>query len=621
MSDEDRTKGKRIDFEEADDKVISNKVVQDFKEAETARQEKEDKWMKWYKLYRSYLDEKKYGSNLFIPYVYSIVETVAPRLVTGLFGVRPYLGILPTNSEARKNAKNLEKLIDYQLITLLNFKTTAANWIKEALIYGTSFLKLGWDYEEGEVPVTEPVAEIMGQALDYETVMQETVIKDQPLIEHVDLFDIYIDPYAKNIDEADYVIHKVFRNLEYLEEMEEEGIYENVDEVKRGVHDEQQQSSMAERLSEIGMQSQTPSQGDPGKVELIEYWTDDRVVVVANRSVVIRNEENPYHHMSKPFIRLVDTPVPHEIYGIGEIEPVEHLQYNLNTLRNQRVDNVNLIINKMWKVLRGADIDPNQLVSRPGGIVEVDDMEDVQPLVLDNVTHESYQEDEIIRNDIDRTTGVYDYARGEKTDRRETATTASILSDSANERFNLKREIMEDMGLKRLGKMLVSLNKQFIDRSMEVRILGEDAQIGSEVQVGMGFEDEDADAEQPTFIEISPEDIIGEFDVMPLGSTVDPAVNKESRLNNLINMYSMFAESPYVNQAKLIKKILEEADIKNVDELVVEDQEQMMSQMVDPDMMEQEMRRQEQAEGIDPERDGQLPVNTTEFGVRENERQ
>ena len=34
---------------------------------------------------------------------------------------------------------------------------------------------------------------------------------------------------------------------------------------------------------------------------------------------------------------------------LGEIEPIEYLQYELNDTRNQRMDNVNLIINRMWK--------------------------------------------------------------------------------------------------------------------------------------------------------------------------------------------------------------------------------------------------------------------------------
>jgi len=144
--------------------------------------------------------------------------------------------------------------------------------------------------------------------------------------------------------------------------------------------------------------------------------------------------------------------------------------------------------------------------------------------------------------------GVYEYARGETTDRRETATTASILSNAANERFKMKVRLMEDMGLRRLGLMLIQLNQQFIDRERVIRILGED---------GVYFQT------------VTPEDIAGEFDVMPIGSTVEPIVNKDNRLTQLLNLYSNIKDSPYIDQAAFLKRILEVADIKDTDRIIV----------------------------------------------------
>ena len=46
----------------------------------------------------------------------------------------------------------------------------------------------------------------------------------------------------------------------------------------------------------------------------------------------------------------------------------------------------------MWKVLRHADVDVDQLESRTGGVVYVDDMDDIEPLRFDNVTGQAYEE-------------------------------------------------------------------------------------------------------------------------------------------------------------------------------------------------------------------------------------
>ncbi len=561
-----------FDWENADESQVLNKVITDYNEAEQARRTREGKWQTWYKLYRSYAEKRDTGdrrANLFIPYVYSIVETVVPRLIAAVFSSRPYIGILPVKEEAIENAKDMENLIDYQLTQKIGIIGVATSWFKEALIYGTSILKVGWEYEEDEVWVDEPLMEIFGFPIGSRRVKKVQPVKDDPLVEHIDLWDFYIDPRAKDIDEADYCIHKVFRDISYLKRMEEQGIYKNIDEVvkvskegagswyEEGVGTTAFETGMNTRLGLIGMQSiDKPS----NKIEILEYWTDDRVIAVANRSVVIRNDENPYHHRKKPFVRLVDVLVPHEFYGIGEIEPIEDLQYELNSLRNQRMDNINILINRMWKVIRGADIDVRQLVSRPGGIIEVDDMDDVQELQMTDLSGNAIENViEMVRRDMDNADGVYDYARGETTDRRETATTAAILSRAANERFNLKVKLIEDLGMRRLGMLLTQLNQQYIDTEKAIRILGQD---------GMNF------------YSLSPENIRGQFDIMPLGSSVDPITNKENKLQSYINLYTILKDSPYVNHPELIKKILEAADIKDLNKFIVDDAENMLLQNI-----------------------------------------
>lgn len=588
--------GLAFDFSKASDEQVLHQVIMDFETADKARATREDKWLTWYKMYRSYVDNKITDrANLFIPYVYSIVETVTPRLIASIFASKPYIGILPVKAEMVENAKAMENLIDYQLNQKVGIISVTTSWIKEALIFGTSILKTGWEYEEDEVITEEPLVQIMGIPIGTRQVKRIEAVKDDPLVQHIDLWDFYVDPAGIDIDSADYCIHKVYRDISYLKEMEKLGVYRNIEEVTKAVSEQAYATGMNTRLSAIGMQSiDKPTD----KIELLEYWTDDRVVVVANRAVVIRNDENPYYHRKKPFVRLVDNLVPHEFYGIGEIEPIEYLQYELNSIRNQRMDNINLIINRMWKVLRGADIDPKQLRSRAGGIIEVDDMEDIQALEMENVSASSYQEDEIIRRDMDNATGVNNYARGENTDRRETATTASILSQNANERFKLKVTLMEDMGMRRLGNFLVQLNQQFVDTEKAIRILGPD---------GMKY------------MEISPEQIRGQFDVMALGSSVEPTVNKRQKLDGYINLYNLLKDSPYINHPELIRDILETADIKDVDRILMGADEVMMQQLFG--QMNMETMGQSMAGPMNAEmmQQGQMiPSNINDEGVMIN---
>jgi hypothetical protein len=94
-------------------------------------------------------------------------------------------------------------------------------------------------------------------------------------------------------------------------------------------------------------------------------------------------------------------PVQHELYGIGIPEVSESLQEELNAVRNQRMDNVNLIINRMFIANKYADIDFDQLVSYPGNIILTNDVTAVQPLDTRDITKSAYMEEEIIKRDID----------------------------------------------------------------------------------------------------------------------------------------------------------------------------------------------------------------------------
>ena len=91
-------------------------------------------------------------------------------------------------------------------------------------------------------------------------------------------------------------------------------------------------------------------------------------------------------------MRGVFEQLPNEFYGLSAVGLVEHLQHELNTTRNQRIDNVSFVLNRMWKVRRGADIDDSELVSRPHGVVHVDNPDDVTPFEMSGVTASSYNE-------------------------------------------------------------------------------------------------------------------------------------------------------------------------------------------------------------------------------------
>jgi len=510
---------------------LARDIVNKFTTTIAWRTPYKNKWDRFYKMYRGVLDEKNYPwqSNIWVPLSFSTIETVVPRLVSN----RPQIDILPREPNDEKYAQIMGKIIDYQW-DMMNMNVLLPEVVKEMCIYGTVILKNYWYKEESNVIDKQMVDETMPELGQVE-VEENKTIYNGPKVEIVDLYDFFIDPKATTIDNAEWVIHRSMRTLDYLHEMMEDGKYKNIklleDEGTFIVSDDEKQ----QRRSTIGISMPVEQKNDK-LIEILEYWTDERVITVANRKIIIRDQENPFRHGKKPFIACVDQKIPHEFYGMGELEPIETLQYELNDRRNQRMDNVTLILNRMWIVQNGKGVDEDELVSDAGGVVHTDDPNAISQLVLPDVTSSSYQEETIIKADIQQTSGVTDFTRGMSSDAlaNDTATGISLLQEASNARFRLKIQNIEDMMLKRLGENLVSMNNQFLSDETTIRIVGDE---GREFQL------------------VKPEDIKGNFDVsVQAGSTIPG--NETIMKKQVMEMFKLFAGDPEVDQRELKKMVL-----------------------------------------------------------------
>jgi hypothetical protein len=550
------------DFEGRDDAYIIDRTMKDIKSSEDATATKRDKYKRQYMLYRSYItpsDRRPNGANLFIPYVFSIVETAVPKIIMAMMKNRPFLAYKPISSDDVEKAKKMTNLVDFQIHNKMRAVKTYVDIVKSCCMYGTAISKQGWKFETKKFvqrkvkPIQDPMT---GEVLEQKVpVLMEGVSYDAPEMKNIPLEDFFYDPFAMDIPDARYCGDRTWTDLHKLKDLEKKGVYKNIDKITNNSNTERT-SGVEDRLNSIGDNNRPVKDS----IEIHEYWTEDWKVVIANRSVVIQCVENPYFHRKKPYSKWIDIPVPNEFEGIGEIEICENLQYELNTTRNQRIDNVSFGLNRMYKILRSANIDPNQLVSRPNGFIELDDMGDVEELEHSDVSNSGYNEEQAIKADMNDVTGIHNQDRGAPTNRRETATTATIMAQGSTERFTMKVTLIEDGGFADSGMQIAELNKQFVDRDTEIRILGKDEEADNTGATGMTET-------------ITPEDMDVELDLVAVGSAVEPSVNKEIRQNQLIQMLNVATagnNAQFVNIPELLKEVFRSFDIKDVEKYIVE---------------------------------------------------
>lgn len=567
-----------------------------------------DRWLDWYKRYRNYVQaitDKRTGkvitdrSNISIPYQFTMVETVLPRLVETLFAGRPYVGMkgMPPGTAGMSRealvemlaekkrpwataAKKMETLVDYQMNVPMDIQDVFDTGLKTLSIYGTTVSYTGWCYREKTVtrkelrPVmTDEIGED-GQKLplmddDGETPIMdwqpiETVQKvyDDPEVCFIDLGLFYVDPNATGIDDARYCGHDVFKSKAELKEMEKQGLIQ-VD-WKKVPRDARINEARNYRMTAIGLPTVADQEptigGDGGKeddlYQLTYYWEDDLRVLILNRSQIVAEGPNPYWHKSKPYDKEVYTKVPDEFYGIGIMEITEDLADELNVERNQRIDYRSHSMRRMFKIRKGANINKATLIWKQNGIIEVDKPDDLDVLgAPDGALAGSFNQESIIKQDIRDAVGAHDVVMG--TAGGKTATETMSLDNNASIRFKKIVSSIEKRLLLGVTRKMVMMNQQFIDDLRMLPLFEQD------------------ETEWPI---ISPEDIQGEFHLIPAGSNVEPMSNKEAYKQRIVELFGVMRQDPFYMQfpakrRNLMKLVYEAFDISETDDLLPTDQE------------------------------------------------
>jgi hypothetical protein len=502
-----------------------------FQQLKTWRTPYENRWKSFYKQYRSYRDPTAYPfkSNIFVPYTFSMIESVVPKMLGTIFNTRPIISVIPRQVESENMAKLLERLLEYQLddenLELFN---KVLEFFKETAIYGTAFAKIIPKFNDDEITSFNYID-----------------------IEPIDIFNVYPDYRAKSVRRMKYIIQLSYMDYEELEDLEDQGFYTNVPDLLGMLESVNHVDEWKrQRLSSVGILDEYGYDPTRKIVEVLEYWDKDWVYVVGARSILLKKEPNPFGGLI-PFIMARYVPVQHELYGIGIPEICSSLQEELNTVRNQRMDNVNLIINRMFIANKYADIDFDNLVSYPGNVILSNDVDAIKPLDTRDITKSAYQEEEIIKKDIQDSVGEYEYSRGALPQRRETATGIVRLQQASNIRFDTIVKMLEFTVLRNVAKVFLWLDYQFLDPMDFAKIVGPEA---FETYGGMAFYDQDIDS------------MLKGFNFQPVGSSTTAV--KDVRIQQMMQLYQMFNKDPMINQMELRKMVMDALDVKNVGQLL-----------------------------------------------------
>lgn len=447
----------------------------------------------WWQIYVSYMSgnvatRTPTRNKVFIPLIFQIIEIATPKLISFTSGNDNLFDVEANDVNEAEVAANVKKLLADQF-DQNQFDDKYETFLKQLLLYGTSYFWIDWEvkwaWKVNRVPTKLVYVDDNGinqEVTEYQTSKRYEIVGRRPKVSVLDVLDVFPAQDHPEVDDQPSVMIRKFLNKdEFARICDSPQPYFGNKEMAlaTGTSDKFQETRQWRKTARGEISSVTSND-----IELIEVWgywdldgdgkEEPCQIVIANRQVIVRAVPNPFDHQEIPLVKVNFCKVPLEWYGIGLVEPVLSLQNETNLVRRQRLDNVNLLINQMYKVLStDTSIDVDKLASTPSGVVLVDAMENVQPITRGDVSNSAYQDAQIIQQDMFNAT-VPTSLTGNIDDMKDGGKpaglgVAKVAVGQAMEKFATAAKAIENKGIKKVLNLFYMLDLQYLTNSQVIR--------------------------------------------------------------------------------------------------------------------------------------------------------
>lgn len=485
---------------------VAQVVTQRFEMAEAQVKGRFDRFYRYEKLLAMISKRKMYDwkSNAYLPYALAATEMSAAMKVGTLIGSRPWVRVTPRQAGLEDAAAHREALLDWHFMTDVDLINTTADMFRIAERYGKSIALVApdWDHKVLKYRAAVNIPTVYGPLarMTWKTSQERAYrIRCEPL----DDTDFFPQPGFRRINGRGgmkWCERRYYLTIDDLHELEALSLWgtavggQAVDEIK----DTQTQDLNEFKARRLFLDKYDDSDVWRDKfdktVEIIEYQgivPDEcidptlaaqeeqaglnpkiRLMTTCNRKIVGLNQALPWDHGMKSFVEMDGVREPYSFWGVGKVEPIEHLVYVANEVVNMRIDNVKAAINGLIGVdgTRMPAGWKRRLVSQPWGVVETmgPPAEVIQRLQLGEVTSQAYTEQQQLFSLIQEGTGINETMLGAPGGAVRTLGEHQLKSEQGGKRiaFELMTQASQLMGATRdnpgLVYFILNLDRQYL---------------------------------------------------------------------------------------------------------------------------------------------------------------
>jgi hypothetical protein len=419
-------------YNENDARIVSH-WHQKFKESMVAKAPYTKEWGMYFDAYRGdYFKNTKqaeYKSDLVSNYIFSICETIRPIMLDN----DPKFQAMPRQPDGMKFSNDLNETFLYEW-DREEMSTKLYRELINCLVTGNYMFFVPWD-------------------------SQEKQIKSIP----VNPLNIFPDPLATSIEDAEYIIYASYYNVNRLKR----AFPKKADKLVGGninygelVHDNNRSGNTDNQVLVLEVYSRDHETLADEKNTHLKYPKGRVTTVCPDLGILLDDKANPYKDGKFPFIHGKDYDVPGKFWGEGEVAQLLSPQKYMNELNNAILDNAKATANMPWVIDKNAGIPQGGITSRPGLIIRAQPGARVDRLQAPNMPGYVVNAVETFKGDMEQISGIFDSLKGNSETGVYTAQGILALQEAGQARIRLKVKLMEET-LGKLGQMWFSRMNQF----------------------------------------------------------------------------------------------------------------------------------------------------------------
>ena len=488
---------------------------------------------------------------------FSTINVIAPSVAVN----HPKITVTANKEGDEDRAVFNEAIINY-LWRHHDYRKPFRRAVKDFLILGHAWIKVGWRFVEQERPLSpmerdQQIVTAAEEVQDFAYMNPDMagdlpsdediaasvpntrmeIVEDQAFVERISPFDMLVDPEATCLEDAKWIVQRIVRPLHEVKKDKrfKRSVRQGL-EADSGVRYRWNNDTEREEYSDL-----------VERVSIFEYYNieDGTMCVLSQTGSDFLLDPTPMpYSFGHPYVMLRNYDVPDTFYPIGDLSQIESLQEELNKTRSQMVNHRKRYARKYLYHERSFGPEGREALEsdEDGRFVPVVDEnrnlgDIVVPLAQTPLAPEMYNHSHLIEADINTVSGVSEYQRGQMPETRRTATEASIIADAGNARAADKLATIEII-ISKVARMVMQLMQQYMTEAQMIRVTGKD--------------------DQEYFIAYTRDDIIGEYDFSVQGGSTQP-LNETARRQQAVSLMNAMAPlvGGVVAPAELVKHVLQ----------------------------------------------------------------